>query len=164
MGFALKTGSSARRVLTVGIVTSAMLGGCAYLRGPVPASTPPPSPQRLTAVPTPTPSQVAPPKRHRVASRTTSTLRTPASGATKSGGAPETVPAASATPRTAPAVTLAGAAPDPASSQMLLDEAGHRIRKLDRAKLNPNEAAVYDQVTDLVNAGHDALNRHDALA
>jgi hypothetical protein len=47
---------------------------------------------------------------------------------------------------------------------MLLDKAGHRIRELNRAKLSRSEAAVYDQVTDLVNAGHDALNRHDALA
>lgn len=171
MGLELKTAPNARRVLLVGILSLAMLGGCAYLRWPFTVSTTPaPSPPHLAAAPAPTPvppPQVAHRKRRyrtRTASRTTPTHQPPASGETKSGVAPETTPTASATPQAAATVTLAGEAPDPASSRALLDEAGQRIKEVDRAKLGHGQAAVYDQVTDLVNAGHDALNRHDYLA
>jgi hypothetical protein len=62
-----------------------------------------------------------------------------------------------------PQVTLAGQAVDVGSTERLLDKTAQRLGRLDRAKLNKHDAAAYDQVGDLLNAGREAVRRHNLL-
>src|SRR5579863_3348480 len=150
MDLSPKPTGAARQTLVAGILTfTIFLSGCAYLRWPFSASTPPAPQPNVAASPTPAPQARVSHAKHRRHRRSRVAVRTAPSARPSTGEskpeAVETSPAANAT-GPAPEVTLAGKAPDPASSRVLLDEAGQRIRNIDRGKLSPSQAALYDQI------------------
>jgi hypothetical protein len=61
-------------------------------------------------------------------------------------------------------VTLAGDVASKDRAQHLLDDAGAKLGKVDRNKLNAEGATTYDQASDLLKAGQKAAVDQDYLA
>lgn len=150
------------RLIAIGL--AAACAGCAQLGLPNPFATrPQPARPTLRASrasgerPRPLPLRVAPEE---------------AGATTHRGHAhPSAHPVATAPARQEPAapaavttVTLGDEAQDRVSAEHLLDDAGARLARIDRAKLRGDEASSYSQASGFVSAARRAIDQHDYLA
>jgi hypothetical protein len=63
-----------------------------------------------------------------------------------------------------PSVTLNGESGAAPSTLKLLDDTGRRLEQIDRARLGAQDGAAYDQASDFVQAGREAMARKDYVA
>jgi hypothetical protein len=87
---------------------------------------------------------------------------TNASGPTSTHATPPASPPAEASPQ--PTVTLAGDSASRDRALRLLDDAGARLARVNRNKLDRDSAATYDQANDFLNAGRKAALDQDYVA
>jgi len=129
--------------------------------------TPPPPPAfrapRYQPPPSPPPSESSAATRSRArASKSRASSAAPAEAQ-----APAPAPAAALSPTDtvpAPTVTLAGDSDIRDRALRLLDDAGARLAKVDRGKLNRDSAATYDQANDFLSAGRKAALDQDYVS
>lgn len=77
---------------------------------------------------------------------------------------PEASAPAPAAPTPQPSVTLADGGASRDRALRLLDGAGARLAKVDRAKLSNESATTYDQASDFLRAGRKAASEQDYVA
>lgn len=74
------------------------------------------------------------------------------------------IPPPGSTPQGEPSVTLNGESGAAPSTLKLLDDTGRRLGQIDRTRLGAQDGAAYDQASDFLQAGREAMARKDYVA
>lgn len=120
------------------------------------------TPSMPGATPAPTSSAATTPGASQSANPMASATAAPAASGTASSNLPS--PAAIATPGGPAHVSIGGENTDPASVRALLDQAETNLRQAKRSSLTGDDAAAFDQSSNLLAAAYRALNQGDYLA
>jgi hypothetical protein len=144
------------------LMLSLQIGGCASIQShwPFKSQLPPTTAATSNFVyrqtPPPATASERPKKVEHETARTTAPQKAPATAS---------VPTRPPNPPTqATYVTLEDNDADHLQAQALLDDADSRLAQIDRSKLTAENAAAYDQASDLAKAAHNAMVQHDYLA
>lgn len=168
--------------VTGSLLIVTLMFACSLFEAKQPPSPKTPSPLSTVMPGTPQPTPAAIPHRHRRRRRKSHAIANPSPEAAPSPGAsPAPVPGASPSPNPTPLsntampsavptpngparVSIGDANADPARVKGLIEHAEANLSKADRSTLTGDDAAAFDQSSNMLAAARQAMNQGDYLA